>query len=80
VEGIGTGDLAGRDEGGDGKVGAAGIRWPNAYGLGSFPDMEGLPLRLRVHSHGKEALLPAGLQNPEGNFSAVGDEDLFHPL
>ena len=53
----------------------------DAHGLGGQLDMEGLRVRLRISSHRFNAQLPAGPQNPQGDFSPVGNQNpLQHGL
>ncbi len=53
----------------------------DAHGLGGQLDMKGVGVGLRISSHRFNAQLPAGPQNPEGDFSPVGNQNpLQHGL
>ena len=50
---------------------------PQGVGLVGQPDVERVPVELGVDGHGGHAHLPAGPDDPDGDLSPVGDENLL---
>jgi hypothetical protein len=65
---------------GDVQVGFGRRIATKAVGLGSRADVQGVGVHVRVHCHGLQARVLAGTGDADGDFSAVGDQDLAHKL
>ena len=77
VDRVGAGDLRGGDDVGDAGGRAAAGRGPDADVVVGEADVERLAVGLAVDGHRLDPQLPAGPDDPQGDFPAVGDEDLL---
>ena len=77
VDGVGIRDLGGRDHRADVEVGVGVARRPDADVLVRELHMQLVFVRLGVHGDGLDAELAAGIDDPQGDFSAVRDQDFL---
>ncbi len=73
---VGAGDLAGGEERRDVEVAVAGRRRADADALVGEADMHGVGVGGRMDGDGLDAEFLAGAQDAQGDFAAIGDEDL----
>src|SRR5690606_34813457 len=76
MDGVGAGDLGGRDDGGDPQVGLPTRGRPDADVVVGEADVRRLAVRLAVHRHGADAHLAARPDDPQGDLPAVRDQHL----
>ncbi|TPW02406.1 MAG: choline dehydrogenase [bacterium] len=76
VDGLGAGDLGSSDDRRDIEVALGRRSRPDTDALVGQPDPHGTAVRFGVHGDGGDAHLLAGAVDPQGDFAAVGDEDL----
>ena len=76
MDGLGAGDLAGGDDGGNVEIAVARRRRADAHALIGQAHMHGLLVGGRMDGDGRDAELAAGAQDAQGDFAAIGDEDL----
>ncbi len=76
MDGVGPGDLGGADDAGDVQVALGGARRPDAHRLVGEAHVQGEPVGLRVDRHRLAAQLFAGVDDPEGDLAAIGNQDL----
>src|SRR5450759_4771657 len=74
---VGPGDLRGADDRRDTEVAVGAARRPDADVFVREPDMERVLVRLGIHRDGLDPELLAGVDDPKGDFPAVGYQDLF---
>ena len=78
MDGVGAGDLGGRDEAGDVEVGLSRLGGgPMQTSSSAKAHVQGLAVRLAVDRDGLDAQLPAGADDPQGDLPAVGDQHLL---
>ena len=77
MHGIGAGDLAGRQDGGDVEIAVLRGGRADADALVGKPHMHGVRVGGRMHRHGRDAELLAGAQHPQRDLAAIGDQDLI---
>jgi hypothetical protein len=77
VDGIGLGNLGGRNDRRDVQIGFGG-RWrPDADGFIGQPHMHGIGIGSAVHGHGANTHFPASTVHAQRDFAPVGDQDLL---
>src|SRR3569832_1318400 len=76
MHGIGTGDLAGREQRGDVEIAVLGRRRSDANALVRQAHMHGIGVGGGVHGDGRDAELLAGPEDKKGDLTAIGYEDL----
>ena len=76
MDGLGAGDLAGRHDGGNVEIAVARRRRPDAHAFIGEPHMHRFFIGRRMHGDGLDAELAAGAHHAQGDFAAIGDEDL----
>ena len=77
VDGIGPGLLDGGEDGFGIQIALGSRLSTKGICLVGESDVEGVPVKLGVHSDGGDAHLPAGSDHPDGNLSTVRDQDLL---
>ena len=77
VDGVGAGDLAGRQDGGDVEVAVFRRRRPDAHALVGEAHMHGVGVGGRMHRDRRNAELLAGAQHAQRDLAAIGDEDFI---
>ena len=77
VDRLGVGDLGGRDDGRHVEVALRRGRGPDADGFVGELDVLGVAVGLGIDHHRLDAELAAGALDPQGDFPAVGDQDLL---
>ena len=81
MDGVGTGDFAGRNDLVDVQIAVARRRRTDADAFVGEAHMHGVSVGSRVHGDGLDAELLAGTQDAKGDFAAIGYEDfLKHTL
>jgi hypothetical protein len=80
VDGLGVGDLGGGDDGGDVEIALVARGRADADGFVGELDVNQVAVGFGVYGDGANAQFPAGPLHAQGDFSAVGDEDLFKHL
>ncbi len=80
MDGVGAGDLAGRQDLGDVQVGIARRRRADAHALVGKAHVHGVGVGGRMHRDGGDAQFLARTQHPEGDLTAVGDQDLLEQV
>ena len=74
---VGAGDLGGADDRRHAEVAVGAARRPDADVLVGEAHVQRVFVRLGIDRDGLDAELLAGVDHPQGDFSAVGDEDFF---
>ena len=77
MHGVGAGDLAGRENGGDVEVAVFRRRRPDADALVGKAHVHRVGVGGRMHRHRRDAELLAGAQDAQGDLAAIGDEDFI---
>src|SRR5450830_252312 len=77
VDRRGTGHFRGRDDGRDVQVGLGGRRRADAHGFVRQAQVHQLLVGIGVDGDGLDPQFLAGAQDPQCNFTAVGDQDYF---
>ena len=77
MHGVGAGDLAGRENGGDVEIAVFGRRRADAHALVGKAHMHGVGVGGGMHRHRRDAELLAGAQHAQRDLAAVGDEDFI---
>ena len=77
---VGLGDVAGRNDCGNGQVAHCRLRRAYADRLVRHSDMHGIVVRGGVNRDARDAELLAGPDDPQCNFAPVGNEDLGNHL
>ena len=77
MDGVGAGDLAGRQQGRDVEVALRRRRRADAHALVGEAHVHRVGVGGRVHRDGGDAQLPAGAQDAQRDLAAVGDQDLL---
>src|SRR5204862_1062862 len=80
MNGVGPGDFSGADYRGDVQVAVRAARRTDADVLVGEANVQGVLVCDRIHRDGFDAELAAGKNNPQRDFSAVRDQDLFEHL
>ena len=80
VEGVGAGVGRGGEQLGDVQVGVRGRVAAQGVGLVRGGDVQGVGVDVRVDGDGGQLRVVAGPGDPDGDFTAVGDQDLAHQL
>jgi hypothetical protein len=76
MDGVGAGDLAGRDERGDVEIALGGRRRADANAFVGQAHMHGVLVGRGMNGHRLYAKLAAGTQHSERDLAPVGDQDL----
>jgi len=74
---LGARFLAGRDDLLDDQVALSGRRRTDQDGLVGHLDMERILVGLRINGNRLDPHLPGGLDDPAGDFAAIGDQNAF---
>jgi hypothetical protein len=74
---VGAGDLGGADDRRHAQVAVGAARRADADVLVGEAHVQRVFVRLRVHSHRLDAELTAGVDDAQGDFAAIGDEDFL---
>src|SRR5579859_1905332 len=77
MDGVRVGDLGGSHDMWDIEIGIEAGGLSNTHGFISELDMQAFLIRRGVDRYGLDAHLATGTNDPEGNFSSVGDQYLF---
>ncbi len=77
MHGVGAGDLAGREQGGNVEVAVARRRRPDAHALVGETHMHGIGVGGGVHGDRRNAELLAGAQDAQRDLAAIGDQDFL---
>ena len=77
MHGVGAGDLAGRQNGGDVEIAVFGRRRADAHALVGKAHVHGVGVGGGMHRHGRDAELLAGAQHAQRDLAAIGDEDFI---
>ena len=77
MDGVGAGDLAGREKGGNIEIGLARRRRPDADRFVGQLYMHGFGVGRRVDGDRRYAQLLRGAQDSQGDFAAIGDQDFL---
>jgi hypothetical protein len=77
VDGVRAGDFSGGQQGGDVEVAFTCGGRANTHGLIRKLHMETVNVRGGVDGHGLDAQITGGADDPERNFTPVGNEDFF---
>ena len=73
---VDVGDFSGGDDGGHIQIAVGGTRRPDADGLVGKANVERVAVGFAVDGDGANAEFPAGVQNAQRNFAAIGNQDL----
>ena len=73
---VDVGDFGGGDDGGNVEIAVGGARRADADGLVGKADVERVAVGLAVDGDGADAEFPAGVQNAQRDFAAIGNQDL----
>jgi hypothetical protein len=74
---VGAGDLGGADHRRDIEVAVGAARWTDADVFVCELDVQLILVCLGKDGDGLDAELAAGVDDPEGNLAAIGDQDLL---
>jgi hypothetical protein len=74
---VGSRDLGGADDRRHAQVAVGAARRPDADVLVGEPHVERILVRFGIHRDGLDPELPAGANDPEGDFPAIGDQNFF---
>ncbi len=77
MHGIGAGDLAGRQNGGNVEVAVLRRGRPDAHAFVGKAHMHGIRVCGGMHRHGRNAELLARAQYAQGDLTAIGDQDFI---
>jgi hypothetical protein len=77
---VNTGNLCGADDIRDRQIALRSHSRPNTHGLVCKPNMQSIPVSLRINSDRGHAELTAGSDHTEGNFPPVCHQDLGEHL
>ena len=80
MHGIGAGDLAGGDEGGNVEVAFARRRRPDAHTFIREPHVHGVGIGRRMDGDGRDPELAAGTLHAQCNLSPVGNQNLVEHM
>ena len=75
MDGIDVGHFGRRDDTVGPQIALRRRRWADAHGLVGELQIGLVSVRLRIHAHRLDTHLLAGSQHPQGDLSAIGDED-----
>ncbi len=75
---IGTGPCCDVEQFGDVQVRVRARGTAQCVGLVAEADVQRVGIRVRIHRHGCQFRIGASPGNPDGDFAAVGDQDLLH--
>ena len=78
VNGVGAGTARRIDDAIDAEVAVARCARPDQVGLVGEADMKRRPIALGVHSHRRQAHLPARAHHANGDLAAVRNQNFFH--
>src|SRR5277367_3679833 len=75
MDGIHVGNFGGADDVRDIQITFAAPRRTNTDGLIGEANVKRIPVRLRIDGHRSDSELLASAQNPQGNFTAISDQN-----